>query len=303
LLDRFGRDVTELRMSVTPRCNLSCFYCHKEWDPSKAEVSKEEILETVRVAKSFGVKRLKITGGEPLLREDLPDIVRETSGLLEEVSMTTNGTNLSGLWGELRRAGLSRVNVNLPTLVREKYSKICGADLLDKVLEGIDTVAISGARPVKVNMVLLKGVNENEVERMIEFCSSVPSILQLIELQPIPDDKDTFDRYHLDLTQVESWIGSIASGVEATRNGQRNRYLVEHNGCRSAVEIVRPNENPSFCSACSRLRVTSDGRLKPCLLRSDNLVDFVQLMKRGADGRELARQFRMALAKREPYWR
>jgi len=302
LLDKYGRDVTELRVSVTPRCNLKCFFCHKEWDPSLEEVSKDELLNIVELARSFGVRRLKITGGEPLLREDLPQIISEASAKVEEVSVTTNGTLLTNLSADLKRAGLARVNVNLPTLIPEKYARVCGVDLMDKVLDGIRATSSQGI-PVKVNMVVLKGVNQDEIERMIDFTSSFNGVLQLIELQPIPADGGTFRTYHSDLSPVEESIRARAISSEDTHGGQRRKYFLEHNGRDAAVEIVRPTHNPAFCLRCSKLRLTSDGRLKPCLLRSDNLVDLVGLIRSGASSDELAGRYKEAIARREPYWK
>ena len=302
LLDRYGRDVTELRVSVTPRCNLKCFFCHKEWDPSVKEISRDELLRTIEVARSFGVRRLKITGGEPLLRGDLPQIISAASAMIEEVSITTNGTLLSGLSGDLKRAGLARANVNLPTLVPERYARICGVGIIDKALDGINAASSEGI-PVKVNMVVMRGVNQDEIEKMIDFTSSFNGILQLIELQPVPADGVTFRTFHLDLSSVEDSIRAKAARSESARGGQHQRYFIRHNGSNAVVEIVRPTNNPVFCRRCSKLRVTSDGRLKPCLLRSDNLVDIAGLVRSGATPDELAACYKEAIARREPYWK
>jgi len=302
LLDRYERDVTELRVSVTSRCNLKCFFCHKEWDSCEGQTSPREFIRIIEVAKSCGFRRLKITGGEPLLRGDLPRIIRESFAMLEEVSITTNGTLLSRLAPELKRAGLSRVNVNLPTIVGEKYRKICGADMLEEVIGGIKAAKDQGF-PTKVNMVILKGVNEDEVGAMIDFASSLGAVLQLIELQPLPSGGNVFSRYHVDLSPLEKGLMARAVSVTPTHGGQRNRYAIRHNGSAATVEVVRPTGNPSFCQRCSKLRVTSDGKLKPCLLRSDNLVDIVGPMRSGAAGKGLVDLFRQASANREPYWK
>jgi len=302
LIDPYGRDVTGLRISLTPRCNLACFFCHKEWDPSVMEMTKDEILKIIEVAKSFGVNHLKITGGEPLLREDLLVIVSQASELLDEVSITTNGTKLSSLAHHLRMAGLSRVNVNLPTLSQERYSKICGANLLEETMGGIKAASHEGL-PVKVNMVILKGVNEDEVERMIDFTRSFDGVLQLIELQPIPNDGGIFGKFHVSLDELEDSIRAKAVSSEPLRNGQRHRYHLRRDGGNATVDVVRPTHNPAFCMGCSRLRVTSDGKLKPCLLRSDNLVDLMGIMRSGSSNRDLAELFKEAIMRREPYWR
>lgn len=302
MFDGYGRDVTELRVSVTPDCNLKCFFCHKEWDSAEGKTSAQEFLKIIEVAKSCGFRRLKVTGGEPLLRGDLPDIVRRASAILEEVSITTNGTLLSQRALELKRAGLSRVNVNLPTMVDEKYERICGAGMLREVIGGIRAARDQGF-PTKVNMVVLRGVNEDEVGAMIDFASSLGAVLQLIELQPLPSGGDIFSRYHLDLNPLEEELRARAVSVTATHGGQRNRYAIRHNGSAAAVEVVRPTRNPSFCRLCSKLRVTSDGKLKPCLLRSDNLVDIAGPLRSGATAEGLIDLFKQASANREPFWK
>ena len=302
MFDGYGRDVTELRVSVTSDCNLKCFFCHKEWDSSEGQTSAQEFLKIMEVAKSCGLRRLKITGGEPLLRGDLPSIIRQASAMFEEVSITTNGTLLSQRAPELKRMGLSRVNVNLPTMDDEKYRMICGADMLREVIGGIMTAKDQGF-PTKVNMVVLRGVNEDEVGGMMGFASSLGAVLQLIELQPLPSGGDVFSRYHVDLNPLEQALMARAMSVTATHGGQRNRYAIRHNGSAVDVEVVRPTGNPSFCRMCSKLRVTSDGKLKPCLLRSDNLVDIAGPLRSGATDKGLIDLFRQASANREPYWK
>ena len=302
MFDGYGREVTELRISVTSDCNLKCFFCHKEWDSSEGHTSAQEFLRIIETAKSCGFRRLKITGGEPLLRGDLPDIVRRASSILEEVSITTNGTLLSQRAPELKRAGLSRVNVNLPTIIDERYKRICGASMLREVIGGIRAARDQGF-PTKVNMVVLRGVNEDEVGAMTDFASSLGAVLQLIELQPLPSGGNVFSRYHVDLNSLEKELRARAMRMTATHGGQRNRYAIRHNGSEASIEVVRPTGNPSFCRMCSKLRVTSDGKLKPCLLRSDNLVDIVGPLRSGVTDKGLIDVFKQASANREPYWK
>jgi len=302
LFDSYGRDVTELRVSVTSDCNLKCFFCHKEWDSSEGQTSAQELSRIIEAAKSCGFRRLKITGGEPLLRDDLPSIIRQASVRLEEVSITTNGTLLSLRAPELKTAGLSRVNVNLPTMLEERYVTICGANMLREVMSGLRAAKDQGF-PTKVNMVILRGVNEDEVGAMMDLASSLGAVLQLIELQPLPSGGDVFSRYHVDLNPLERGLVARATRVTPAHGGQRNRYTIQHNGSEATVEVVRPTGNPSFCRMCSKLRVTSDGKLKPCLLRSDNLVDIAGPLRSGATDKGLIDLFKQASANREPYWK
>lgn len=298
LRDKYGRIVTGIRISLTDRCNLSCFYCHREWNIGHGELNVERITQLAKVASSLGIRKLRITGGEPLLCDDLLNIVSSTSPFFEEVSMTTNGTMLKDLASELKRRGLKRVNVSLPTLSPERYFSITGKDLWGDAVKGIMEAKNAGLCPTKVNMVVLKGVNEDEVERMVDFAAENALDLQLIELQPIPDDKaDVFRRFYRDLEDIEAWLANISK--EVTVSGGRVSFRLDRHGNEITVTTVRPHGNKSFCSACSRLRVTADGKLKPCLLRNDSTVD----LKDAHDFEELRECFLKAVSLREPYWK
>lgn len=297
LKDGYGRVVTGLRVSLTDKCNLSCFYCHKEWNLGHGELNVERIVQIARVASSLGIRKLRITGGEPLLCEDLKNIVGSVSRFFEEVSMTTNGTMLKAMASELKRRGLKRVNVSLPTLSPERYSSITGKDLMRDVVEGIMEAQAVGLHPVKINMVLLKGVNEDEVESMVDFAAAKSLDLQLIELQPMPDKADVFKNFYRDLGDIETRLSSTSK--EVTETGGRVSFKVVRNGKEINVTTVRPHANKNFCALCSRLRVSADGKLKPCLLRNDNLVDLADV----SDFEKLRELFMKAISLREPYWK
>jgi len=303
LYDNFGRPVLNLRISLTQRCNYCCPYCHREGEASLPlrEMSLDEVVRIVRIAVPLGISRVKLTGGEPLLRSDILEIVKEIAELrgLRDLSMTTNGTLLSSLAKELRQNGLRRVNVNFPTLNAEKYRELTGGNLKD-AFDGIRAAVKAGLYPVKLNMLVLHGVNEKEVFRMIGFARSSETILQLIELEPVNVDTSYYLRYHYALDGVEAELGKQALQVR-TRGDMQNRRVYFLPGVK--VEVVRPVENTEFCGRCTRLRVTSDGRLKPCLMRSDNLVDVLAPMRNGADDEELRRLFVEAVRRREPYYR
>ncbi|MHC1579426.1 MAG: GTP 3',8-cyclase MoaA, partial [Candidatus Alkanophagales archaeon] len=277
LIDRYGREIRSLRFSVTRRCNLRCFYCHNEGEPpdSGNEVSAEIISAIVSVAlKHFGVRKVKFSGGEPLMRSDIVDIIASLPEGLSDVSMTTNGVLLRRYAEELAAAGLRRVNVSLDTLNEEKYDFITRTKgNFQKVLDGIFAAVDAGLRPVKVNMVLLRGINDDEVPEMIEFVRECGGgggeggavKLQLIELL---DFDGSLGEYVVDLSGVERWLRAAASVVVTRKLHRRRIYVVDGVG----VEVVRPIDNTEFCRNCTRLRITADGRLKPCLLRNDNLV-------------------------------
>lgn len=304
MVNTLSKSVKNLRICVTESCNLKCFFCHKEWDPSSNRcVSLNEIKRIVEVACSFGVEKIKITGGEPLMRNDVVEIVKEVSPLVKEVSLVTNGILLEKYASRLKEAGLSRVNVNLPTLNSLKYSEITGSHEIGKVFNGINAAIDADLNPVKINMVILKGVNEEDVAEMLDYTGSTGAVLQLIELQPIPGDKQVFEKFHLNLDDIEKSIASKSAMKTLNSTGQRVIYTLSKNGVKGLVEIVSPFGNPEFCSRCSKLRVTCDGRLKPCLLRNDNLVDIVGPIRSGADMDFLRKRFMEAIMLKEPYWK
>jgi len=261
-------------------------------------MSAGEIGKIVQLAKEFGMRKVKLTGGEPLLRKDITEIVTAvaTAGM-EEVSMTTNGTLLTKIAAELADAGLNRINVSLDTLDETTYKRITGRKLLHKVFEGIDAALAAGLTPVKLNMVLLAGINEHEVERMITYTSERGIILQLIEL--LDAGGKNFTTYHRDLDDIEQSLRERALAVRTRRSMQARRKYILPGG---EVEVVKPMHNSEFCMHCTRLRLTPDGHLKPCLMRNDNLVDLLPHI--GAGDLEGARKaFAEAIARREPYFK
>lgn len=300
----YGKKVRDLRISVIGRCNLNCFFCHREWNPSSDNcIGLNEVRKIVEVASGFGIESVKITGGEPLLRDDIVDIVMEVSHLVGEVSLVTNGVLLEKYASDLKGVGLSRVNVNLPSLKPSKYGRITGGGDLVKVLKGIESALEAGLNPVKINMVVLRGVNEDEVDDMLGYASSTGAVLQLVELQPLPDDEHVFEGFYVDLDGIEEYIASRSVKKFFNPTGQRAIYALSRNGKEVLVEIVAPTGNPDFCSHCSKLRVTCNGRLKPCLLRNDNLIDIAGPIRAGADMDALRKRFMEAIMLKEPYWK
>lgn len=290
LKDPFNRPVSNLRISLTPNCNLSCIYCHKEGEESpKEQITAEEIAEILRVAAKFEIRSVKFTGGEPLLRQDLLEIIRSVPDGMES-SLTTNGTLLARLASGLKEAGLRRVNVSLDSLNPDTYKKITGIDRLSDVLAGIDAALDAGLTPIKLNMVVLEGVNENEIEDFLSFVRCNRNlVLQLIELMHFNDCT-----YHGDLNGLEDSLASRSKQIITRRMHHRKKYCLDG----AEVEVVRPLHNTEFCAFCNRLRVTSDGKLKPCLLRIDNHVDI-----RGKKGAELEALFHKAVSLREPFFK
>jgi cyclic pyranopterin phosphate synthase len=289
LRDSFNRPVSNLRVSLTPNCNLSCIYCHREGEKAPGDpISSAEIAEILRVAAGFGIRSVKFTGGEPMLRPDLIEIIKSVPTGMES-SLTTNGTLLSGLAADLKQAGLRRVNVSIDSLDPAIYQKITGTDRLSDVLEGIDAALATGLTPVKLNVVVLKGINDHEIDDFLTYVrGNRDLVLQLIELMNFNDCD-----YHGDLNGIENSLASRSKQIITRRMHHRKKYCLDG----AEVEVVRPLHNTEFCAYCNRLRLTSDGKLKPCLLRMDNHVDI-----RGKSGKELEDLFVEAVRRRKPFY-
>jgi cyclic pyranopterin phosphate synthase len=299
LIDPYGRVISGLRVSLTQRCNLNCLYCHHEGEGNDGgEMTTAEVLRIVKVARSLGVRRVKYTGGEPLLRSDIIEIIRGTVSMnLEDVAITTNGSLLKLYARDLVDAGLHRLNVSLPSIRPEVYHSLTGG-FLEEVIEGIREAQGLGVE-IKLNVVIMKGVNEGEIDQLLQFARSIHGGLQIIELENLNLKQPFFEKYHKDLLDIEERLARSADHVtEREGMNQRRRYMV--NGL--PVEVVRPMNNPNFCMRCSRLRVTSDGKLKPCLMKSDNLIDTLDLIRRGCSDMEIKELFLKALTLRSPYY-
>jgi len=304
LRDNCGRPLLNLRVAITKKCNLRCSYCHGEGEESPTRLSDigmtaGEIARIAKIAVDLGITRMKLTGGEPLMRKDVVEIVKKVASIsgLTDLSMTTNGTLLEPLADNLHENGLKRVNVSLPALDRNVFHKLTGGDVQNAV-NGINAAVKAGLYPVKLNMLLLKDVNDFDVPEMIEFATETGTILQLIELEPINVNDSFYLANHEPLDGYERTLKEKAVKVE-TRRYMQNRHVYHLPDV--TVEVVRPIENTEFCLHCSRLRLTSEGKLKPCLMRNDNLVDIVTPLRNGASNEELAELFKSANLKREPF--
>jgi cyclic pyranopterin phosphate synthase len=305
LADNCGRPLLNLRISITQRCNNRCAYCHREGEVQRANRSAElmsanEIVHIAKVAVSLGIARIKLTGGEPLMRQDLPRIVKGIAALpgLRDLSLTTNGLLLGeGMAKKLRDCGLRRVNISLPSLNPETYHKLTGGKLED-ALAGVNAAIEAGFCPVKLNTVVLRDVNVGGVPDLIDYAGRNNIVLQLIELDPVNVGDVYYKEHHRSLDEQEAMLKEKAISVEK-RPFMHNRLI--YHLPNATVEIVKPIENTDFCMHCTRLRVTSDGKLKPCLMRNDNLTDILTSIRQGASDEELKQMFVKANYLREPY--
>lgn len=301
--DNFQRPVLSLRISITNRCNINCFYCHHDGIiPQEYEMTPEEIERICKVAKKIGINKIRLSGGEPLIRKDLINIVSKISYLkFKDVALTTNGTLLSEHAQSLKESGLNRVNVSFDTLKPEIYRFITRTNYIDSVKKGIKTAVDVGLYPVKVNMVVMKGLNHQEIWDMFQFCKENGAILQIIELLKTEScpDSDFFHEYHYDIGIIEEELKKKTNNIK-TRSFMQDRKKYFLDG--GEIEVVRPMDNTEFCKNCSRLRITPEGKLKPCLLRNDNLVDLLKPIRQGDSDEKLESLFLKAIANREPYY-
>lgn len=266
------------------------------------QMSVDEVVKLAEVGSSLGMGKVKITGGEPLVRLDIVEIVRRIRALpsVSEISMVTNGTLLADKAFELAKVGLKRVNVNLPSLDPSVYAFITGGNLA-LTLGGLIEAKTAGLSPVKLNTVVLRELNETSISQLMDFCTSTGAVLQLIELHSVRGivDPTFYKRHYVSLDSIEDGLRSSAVRVERRTDMQfRPRYIFEGG---LEVELVRFQGNCDFCAHCTRLRVTSDGKVKPCLMRENNLVDVLTPLRRGAADPELRTLFQRAASLREPY--
>lgn len=301
--DNYERPVISLRISITNRCNVRCFYCHHDGIVAQDyEMSPDEIYRVAKIAKDIGVTKIRLSGGEPLVRDDIVEIVRKLSPLnFKDVSITTNGTLLGRYAEELVEAGLDRVNVSFDTLNSETYKFITKRDYMEMAKDGIKKAVEAGLNPVKVNMVVMKGINHTEIWEMFQFCRENGVVLQLIELLKTEncEEGEFLEEYHYNMNPLEEELKKLSSKVKKREFMQdRKKYFIDG----GEIEVVRPMDNTQFCKNCTRLRITPEGKIKPCLLRNDNLVDLIEPIRNGKSDEELKEVFLEAINNREPYY-
>ncbi|MDO5815306.1 MAG: GTP 3',8-cyclase MoaA [Methanobrevibacter sp.] len=301
-LDKYERPIISLRITLTNRCNVNCLYCHHDgMVKSKDEMTADELYTICKVAKNIGVKKIRLSGGEPLLKKDIVETVEKIASLdFKDISMTTNGILLEKYAQDLKDAGLNRVNVSLDTLNRETYEFITKKDYLEDAKKGILKAVEVGLYPVKINMVIMKDINQNEIKDMFRFCRDNDIVLQIIELiesENCDDDKFSAD-YHYKLDMVEERLADMADEVYERKFMQgRKKYYIDG----GEIEVVKPVDNSTFCANCSRLRITPDGKIKPCLLRNDNLVELISHVRNGESEDRLEEIFINGINNREPF--
>ncbi|OHX13122.1 GTP 3',8-cyclase MoaA [Chromobacterium sphagni] len=298
LIDRFGRAIEYLRLSVTDRCDLRCSYClpkgFKGFEEPANWLTFDEIERVVAVFARLGTRRVRLTGGEPLLRRNLPELAARLSALpgLDDLSLTTNGTQLQRHALALRQAGVRRINLSLDSLRGDCVEQITGSDSLPRVLEGLMAAKAAGFAPIKINMVAMRGVNEQDIEAMVAFCIEHGFILRLIETMPMGDTGRA--AHYLDLQPVLRRLcgqfGLVAQ--TCTLGGGPARYWGSADG-RFSLGVITPISQ-HFCATCNRVRLSVDGTLYMCLGQEEKM-ELRPLLRAGIDDAGLEEAIRLAI--------
>jgi cyclic pyranopterin phosphate synthase len=306
LRDSFGRVATDLRVSLTDKCNLRCSYCMPpeglEWLPNAQLLTADEIVRLVTIGvERLGIQEVRYTGGEPLLRHELVDIVGRTTALKPrpQVSLTTNGIGLARVAAPLAAAGLDRVNVSLDTLDRDTFKRLAHRDRFTDVIAGLAAAHDAGLRPVKVNSVLMREVNQHEAAPLLRFCLEQGYELRFIEQMPLDAQhgwsRDTMVTANEILKLLSASFDLTADDLEERGSAPAERFLVDGGPGRVGVigSVTRP-----FCAACDRVRLTADGQIRNCLFATEE-SDLKTAMRAGATDDELAERWIAAVSRKK----
>ena len=265
--DSHGRNINYLRISVTDRCNLRCIYCMPELGVKSLKHTDilrfEEILKIVRIAETLGINKIRYTGGEPLVMKDIDKLIYETSRLkgIDDIAITTNGILLSDMASDLKKAGLKRVNISLDTLDDVKFKRITRIGNLDKVIESIDKCLTLGLKPVKINTVLMRGLNDTEFDDFLNLTREMPVEVRFIELMPIGEGIKIYDKSKLSFMEMLKNHPEIIK-IENEKSSTAQLYKLP--GAKGKIGFISPVSH-KFCVDCNKIRLTSIGTIKPCL--------------------------------------
>ena len=270
MIDQFGRNITYLRISVTDKCNLRCRYCMPEDGICKKDhadmLTEDEIITAVEAAAKLGITKVRITGGEPLVKKNIVSICRRTAAVegIKEVCLTTNGVLLPQLAKPLREAGVTRLNLSLDTLDEEKYSYITRIGKLENFRAGLEAAFEAGFEKIKINAVLIGGFNDDEIVSLAELTKMYPLDVRFIELMPMYDSGDFGEKAYLPYSKVLEKLPE----AEAVAGDGGVAKLYRLPGAKGSIGLISP-VSAHFCGSCNRLRLTADGKLKPCLHAAD----------------------------------
>lgn len=290
--DKYERNIEYLRISVTDRCNLRCRYCMPEEGIKNKRthsdmLSLEEIYEVAKACTNIGINKVRITGGEPLTRKGVSGLIKNISKLdgIKDIAMTTNGLLLKEYAKELKESGLHRVNVSLDTLNEKKYKHITRFGSLKNILEGLDEAKKVGLLPIKINIVLIGGFNDDEIEDFVKLTIDDDIQVRFIELMPIGQATDWAKDNFIPNTTVLDKFKELKPVPKEDKSSPAEYYKLP--GARGLVGLINPISH-QFCSNCNRIRLTADGKIKPCL-NSNQEIDIKKVIKSGGDLEEIIR--------------
>lgn len=300
LADQFNRPITYLRISVTDKCNLRCVYCMPEqglpWLPKADILSYEEIAQLVSAAASVGVRSIRLSGGEPLIRKNLARLVDEIAAIdgIDDIALSTNGLLLQEQIDALASAGLSRVNVSLDTLREDRFFEIARRPGLDRVLAGIDAAMARGLTPVKINCVVMRGYNDDEIAAFAQWTKERAVYVRFIELMPVQDNVDVQRDAYMSADEILERVRAIGELQDVSGPGGNGpaRYFA-FSGAPGAVGVISPLSH-DYCERCNRVRLTANGRLRLCLF-GDHEIDLRTPLRAGASQSAIADLLRSAM--------
>lgn len=304
MLDLLGRNITYLRVSLTERCNMRCIYCRPEegGTGTPTGLSTMDFKRIIAVAALKGVRKIRLTGGEPLLYEGLTELIEGIRSLqsIEEITLTTNGLLLKEMANELKRAGLTRVNVSLDSLNPIRFERLTrGADL-GRVLEGVTAAVAAGLTPVKLNVVLMRGVNEDEVAAFADLTREQPVQVRFLELMPFGLGAELGTRAVVTSAEILRRLPDLESAEESLSETAGPARVYRLPGASGTIGLISPVSS-CFCPSCNRLRLTSTGLLQPCLFSADG-IDIANALRNGTNDGELARLFVEAVNSKPANW-
>ncbi len=307
LRDSYGRAIRDLRVSLTDRCNFRCFYCLPHGEPPIAPkdqmLSFEEIEYVCQIFVSLGIEKIRLTGGEPMMRRDIETIIQKLSALkpaLQDLALTTNGYFLPDRAAQLKAAGLDRITISLDSLKRNVFKEMTGVDVLDRVLEGIDAAKKAGLEPIKINAVIVRGHNEDEVADFAAFARTHDVKMRFIEFMPLDSGHDWQREQVVSGREIRERINESFAlvAIDVNRGSETASRYRFADGAHGEIGIIAP-VTEAFCGACSRIRLTADGQIRTCLFSTveHSLRDVI---RSGASRAEVVEFIESVVLKKEP---
>ncbi len=295
LTDSYGRTIRDLRISLTDRCNFRCFYCLPNGEPPLAKKEKiltfEEILTATRVFVSLGIRKVRLTGGEPLLRKDVEELVSQIAQLkpaLKDLALTTNGHTFPERASALRAAGLDRVTISLDSLKKKRFKEITGVDRLENVIKSIDVAKSNSLNPVKINVVMVRGVNDDEIIDFARFAREMKVSVRFIEFMPLDSGQDWKREKIVSGEEIRKTIDAkYPLNLKEPNRGSRTAWnYIFDDGAEGEIGIIAP-VTQIFCGACSRIRLTADGQIRTCLF-SETEYNLRDVIRSASNDQEIA---------------